>query len=1467
MCLTAVRNVVLRKGLVRTEGSDPGLKRRHCPRGETRPRRRSCPGARLLLQDGTQSGDEVPGRSQQPRSSRKALGKPFVQREGRGGAFGRGPVLRRNTDWNKYDDRLMKAVERGEGEKVAALLGKKGIVPTKLDVEGRSAFHLAATRGHLDCLNLILGHGVDVIAKDAAGKNALHLAARNGHSLCVQKLLQHNCPVGNVDLQGRTALHDAVMAGCASSVKLLCDSGASVNATDFDGRTPLVLATQMCHPHICQLLLERRADITVRDKQNKTALILGCEYVCKDAVEVLLRAGADVMAVDGFGHDSYHYARLSKNVELVALVRNAVESAAKAKGAAKMEQRLRQQSIEMAIEAEANIKDQIIHELERKNESQQESLKKLNMEHRILLDKVNQLHQQLSQEKLNVEDMQKERDQLKLLLISKEKEDGVRTPETVKVQLKSPLGDYSGQSVIKGKDNILVKQSQSLDSASLLQSGPASLRSVSRPLELTVPGMVPAGEAEALRKELEAVRKSREAAEQEAGRLKESLARKIQECEELAQSRDAAKRESERQYEGASTEVGRLRNQLKQSEKALEEYKKSEGALAEETERLTKELENAKKDKEALTLELVDMESLVKELEVGQMSMVPTEKFDNMKNLLTNAVDEKEKQLAEVREDYDRVLEEAAELHRELDSQRTRAERTVSQTEHERVRAALEEQNGTLKKKLTDVTAKSQALIREVEEIEKERELLRVRVQDLNKKMQTQYVPLKSHEELKKSLNHSIEDLNKQLIEAVQKRNKDEEELKKLEVERATLCENVTNLKSQYIQKERLDQEVATLTAHNGELEKELELLKAQCQDKEKELDKVVAEYTSLRQSLQRGFVPRGEHEKMKDELSRALEEAKCQVSSMVKRCKESEDELGKVKERSEALNKKLQGAQTTLEKDYVSFKEHEEVKSKLSRAVSEMENREKEALLKYQSAQEETNKLHKEIEEQKKELDTIQEAIRSRFIPLAVVEEKELSFSASLKNLTEQLAEMQEKYNRVKKEGECHKREKEMLEVEMTSVQEKMEKAFVPAEKYQEVERLYRGLGQRLEDLEKQCKDVSVQKTELEERKAQCDAEIQSLRHKLETERVPLEQFEAVKQSLNGSLQQARQECERAAEAHRREADRAGALEKELQARSGDAARLAEQVRIREALEEEVAHLKLVLREAEESNAQRSEDVASLQSELLRATRTLQDLQSRGVEEVASLGAERQKFEEEVVALRERLSVVNEQYEELYREAAQAKESEARARMQTEALQAKSISIEDEIKELKRRYDDSLSTIGDLQKRIQMSSEQTEMKDKKPRLRVQITELLADVERLKQALNGLSQLAYAGNTPKQRQNQHAEALQAQVKSLQQQLADAERQHREVVSIYRTHLLSAAQGHMDEDVQAALLQIIRMRQQFSRLSCRREKYLSGSVLTPSVRQLSCDPQQTAVPLDVGAGFGSLNTHDVFLEKE
>ncbi|KAG1935749.1 uveal autoantigen with coiled-coil domains and ankyrin repeats [Pimephales promelas] len=1357
-----------------------------------------------------------------------------------------------NTDWNKYDDRLMKAVERREVDKVAGVLGKKGIIPTKLDVEGRSAFHLAASRGHLDCLNLILNHGVDVTATDATGKNALHLAARNAQSLCVQKLLQHNCPVGNVDLQGRTALHDAVMAGCSSSVKLLCDSGASVNATDFDGHTPLVLATQMCHPHICQLLLERGSDITVRDKQNKTALILGCEYACKDAVDVLLKHGADVTAVDGFGHDSYHYSRLSKNQELVSLVKSYLDSATKAKEAAKMEQKKRQlQSVEMVSETSNH--EKIIQDLEKKNESQQESLKKFHQEQRTLLDKVNMLQQQLSQEKSTVEDIHKEREQLKLLLSAKEKEEGARAIETVRVQQRSHLGDYPGQSVIKGKDNVLVRQSHSLDSAQILPSiGPS--QSLARPLELSRP--MP-GDPESLRQELECVRRQQEAAQEEVCRLQKALACRSQECEELTRKCEAIKRESDQQvreleeamgdvqkrmidsetkvkqlqahvvavkdhlnnqvvddlkaqlndmkakYEGASTEVGRVRNHLKQSEKALEEYKKSEGLLAVEVERLTAELSAMQEDHKVMEETLLNMEGQVKTTEVKLTSMVPGEKFDNMKNLFTNAVDEKELQLAELREDYDRVLEEVAELHRVMDDRQT-----VSLQEHERVRATFEEQSSTLKKKLADVTVKCQSLICEVEEGEDERELLREELQELSNNLKTKFVTLENHEEVKRSMGLAVEELRIRLTEETEGRKHAEEKLQRLQEEKASLCENITNLKSTYIPCERYESEIAALTERNTDLEGDLNSLQDQYQEKVNEIEILAAEKATMKQNFDIEFVTKKEYESVQMVLDEALEKAKIEIAKLEGYCRLRDEELQKAKEGNAKLKEEFENVQAKIAKDYISLVEHEIFKSTMSKALSEAEGRGRDAYSKYQCAQESASKLHEEIEAQKKELDTIQEALQLKFVPLTAMEEKEMHFNTTLKDLADKLAEMQGMYNDEKTKGESQRVENEKLKEEMAALQQKLQMGLVSREKYKEVEDRCKSQGEELSlklvELEQQYKEVTIQRAELEEQNALCNSEIQSLLKKLNSEYIHLDQFEAMQRSLSGSLQEAQKECKCLQEAQKLEVQRVHELEKQLQSQSCEEIQYSQ---VKEALEREVNELRLALQDEEETSAQRAEDVATLQTELLRATHTLDDLRSYE-EQVTELRAEKQKLEEKVCELGHRLSGLDEQYEDLYRETTQARECEKRARAETEALQIKSASIEKEIRDLKERYEESLRTIGELQKRIQASSEQTELKDKR------ITELLADVERLKQALNGLSQLAYAGNTPNKRQTQHIDTLQAQVKSLQQQLADAERQHREVVSIYRTHLLSAAQGHMDEDVQAALLQIIRMRQGF-----------------------------------------------------
>lgn len=877
-------------------------------------------------------------------------------------------------------------------------------------------------------------------------------------------------------------------------------------------------------------------------------------------------------------------------------------------------------------------------------------------------------------------------------------------------------------------------------------------RSVSRPLELSHPGT--SSEVETLRQELSSALKNHESAQKEAGRLQAALARKTQECEELVKSRELAKCEADRQiqelegalgdvqkrmldseakvkqlqahvvavkehlgnqmvddlktqlgevktkYEGASAEVGRVRNHLKQSEKALEEYKKSEGMLALEAERLTAELNALKEEREEMTETLLEMEAQVKEAEAHLAVMVPGEKFDNMKTLLTNALDEKERQLAELREDYDRVLEEVAELHRDAGSRDA-----VPLQEHERVRATLEEQSIVLKKKLSDVTSKCQALIREVEEGEDEREMLREELQELTQNLQTKFVPIDSHEEVKRTLELAMEELKDQLEET-------EERLKRIQEEKVSLSQNVNNLKSTHMPREKYEGEVAALSARSTELEKDLEKLQRKFEEKVKELEAVAAKNATLKRSMEEEFVQKEVYEQMRMELGEALEKAKTEIAKLEEATGVREEKLKKVKEGNDKLKEEFKNVQEKLEKDFIRLVEHKALTSKLNDDLAEASKRTDEALSKYQASQEENSKLHKEIEAQHKELDTIQEAIHSKFVPLTTVEEKEESFNSTLKDLREKIAEMQERYDNMKADVESQRQEKEVVQLEMASVEQKLKANFVSSEKHREVEDDYKGqvetLSLKLVELEQQYMEVTVQRAELEEQNVLCTAEIQSLQQRLESELVQLKQFEALQCSMGSSLQEAQAECQRLQEAYNLEILRVQDLERELQSHRNYG-------QARETLEKEVTELRLALREEEETSAQRAEDVATLQTELLRATHALDDLRSHEGQ-VAELQAEKQRLEEELTYLSSRLLGLEDQCEDLYKELSLAREGENRARTETEKLQTKTDSIEKEIQELKERYDDSLTTIRDLQKRIQMSSEQTEAKDKRVR-------------------------------------------------------------------------------------------------------------------------------------------------------
>ncbi|XP_025740347.1 uveal autoantigen with coiled-coil domains and ankyrin repeats isoform X4 [Callorhinus ursinus] len=1364
--------------------------------------------------------------------------------------FSCAPKNRHAADWNKYDDRLMKAAERGDVEKVSSILAKKGINPGKLDVEGRSAFHVVASKGNLECLNAILVHGVDITTSDTAGRNALHLAAKYGHALCLQKLLQYNCPTEHIDLQGRTALHDAAMADCPSSIQLLCDHGASVNAKDVDGRTPLVLATQMCRPTVCQLLIDRGAEINSRDKQNRTALMLGCEYGCKDAVEVLLKNGADVSLLDALGHDSSYYARIGDNLDILTLLKTASENTNIGRELWKKGPSLQQRNLPYMLD-EVNMKSsqrehRNIQDLEIENEDLKERLRKIQQEQRILLDKVNGLQLQLNEEVMVADDLESEKEKLKSLLVAKEKqhEESLRTIETLKNRFK-------------------YFECTSPGVPAHMQS-----RSMLRPLELSLTNQTSYSENDILKKELEAMRTFCESAKQDRLKLQNELAHKVAECKALALECERVKEDSDEQikqledalkdvqkrmyesegkvkqmqthflalkehltseaatgshrlteelkdqlkdmkakYEGASAEVGKLRNQIKQNELLVEQFRRDEDKLVEENKRLQKELSTCETERDKKGRRVAEVEGQVKELLAKLALSVPTEKFESMKSFLSSEVNEKVKKVGEMEREYEKSLTEIRQLKRELENCKAKLAQHVKPEEHEWLKSRLEQRAGELAKKVTELTSKNQTLQRDVEKVYLDNKLLSQQVQNLTSEMKNHYVPLQVSEDMKKSHDVTVDELKKQLLDVTQKYTDKKLEMEKLLMENDSLSKNVSRLETVFVPPEKHQKEVTALKSSVADLKRQLSELNKKCGEDRENINALVSENTNLKKTLSTQYVPAKTHEEVKTELKGTLDKAHRELLDVKKKFEDLNQEFVKTKGENEILRRNLENTQSQIKAEYISLREHEEKMSAVNQSMERVQGNSVEILADYRKGQEEIVTLHAEIEAQKKELDTIQECIKLKYAPIVSFEECERKFKAAEKELKEQLAEQTQRSHVREEEAKKYKQENDKLKKEIGTLQKDLKDKNVLVENSHDTER---ALSRKTEELNKQLKDllqkyteVKTEKEKLVNENARQTSELRAAQTLLQKQHVPLEQVEALKKSLNSTIEHLKEELKNKQRCYEKEQQTVAKLHQMLENQKNSSVPLAEHLRIKEAFEKEVGIIKASLREKEEESQNKTEEVSKLQSEVQNTKQALKKLETREVVDLSKYKATKSDLETQISNLNEKLANLNRKYEEACEEVLHAQKKQLSAKDEKELLH---FSIEQEIKDQQERCDKSLTTITELQKRIQESAKQIEAKDNK------ITELLNDVERLKQALSGLSQLTSPSGSPGKRQSQLVDTLQQQVKSLQQQLVDADRQHQEVIAIYRTHLLSAAQGHMDEDVQAALLQIIQMRQ-------------------------------------------------------
>ncbi|XP_070375908.1 ankycorbin isoform X11 [Equus asinus] len=236
------------------------------------------------------------------------------------------------------------------------------------------------------------------------------------------------------------------------------------------------------------------------------------------------------------------------------------------------------------------------------------------------------------------------------------------------------------------------------------------------------------------------------------------------------------------------------------------------------------------------------------------------------------------------------------------------------------------------------------------------------------------------------------------------------------------------------------------------------------------------------------------------------------------------------------------------------------------------------------------------------------------------------------------------------------------------------------------------------------------------------------------------------------------------------------------------------------------ITTLRTTAKEMEEKISGLKEHLASKEAEVAKLEKQLLDEKAVMTDAMVPRSAYEKlqsSLESEMSVLASKLKDSVKEKEKAHSEVTQVRSEVSQMKREKENIQTVLKSKEQEVNELLQKFQHAQEELAEMKRYSESSSKLEEDKDKK------INEMSKEVAKLKEALNSLSQLSYSASSSK-RQSQQLDALQQQVKQLQNQLAECKKQHQEVISVYRMHLLYAVQGQMDEDVQKVLKQILTM---------------------------------------------------------
>ncbi|XP_068087239.1 ankyrin repeat domain-containing protein 6 isoform X1 [Hyperolius riggenbachi] len=203
-------------------------------------------------------------------------------------------------------ERLLVAAYKGQVDNVVQLINKGAkVAVTK---HGRTPLHLAAHKGHLNVVQILIKAGCELDIQDDGHQTALHRAAVVGNSDILAALIQEGCALNRQDKDGNTALHEAAWHGFSQSVKLLVKAGANVLAKNKAGNTPLHLACQNGHSQSCRVLLLAGSRADLKNHAGDTCLHVTARYNHLSVIRILLSAFCSVNEKNQAGDTPLHVA-------------------------------------------------------------------------------------------------------------------------------------------------------------------------------------------------------------------------------------------------------------------------------------------------------------------------------------------------------------------------------------------------------------------------------------------------------------------------------------------------------------------------------------------------------------------------------------------------------------------------------------------------------------------------------------------------------------------------------------------------------------------------------------------------------------------------------------------------------------------------------------------------------------------------------------------------------------------------------------------------------------------------------------------------------------------------------------------------------------------------------------------------------------------------------------------------------